>query len=98
MCGGVVPPYANAERKRGAAPACHLQPYTQSDPGALEGKTVTSTRLCCRNQQAEQGVVQKPAVWADGGRKNCMIDSSRVSQFFWKRLCMGPSSLAQRNF
>ena len=23
--------------KRGATPACHLQPYTQSDPGALEG-------------------------------------------------------------
>ena len=25
------------KRKRGATPACHLQPYTQSDPGALEG-------------------------------------------------------------
>ena len=25
------------KRKRGTASACHLQPYTQSDPGALEG-------------------------------------------------------------
>ena len=41
MCGGVVPQYAMMEMERGAAPACHLQPYTLSDPGGKYLRTGT---------------------------------------------------------
>ncbi len=40
-----MPQYASTEMKRGAASACHLQPYTLSDPGGKYLRTGTTPSM-----------------------------------------------------